>query len=162
MARPFLEAALPELPFLVSDQHDPFDRGSCWDDIAVVNLEPHQLQVMLNVAREKEWNAPELFREQVQFVAPIHVPRGLLSKVLDIADGLFPIDHTGHRVATSLGGLNNGIPLVEGDVAKAKWDAVPFKDMAHSDAERRPRKLDEHEHGVYMTEAGRKFNTRRI
>lgn len=43
MAVPFLETALPELPFLVSDQHDSFDHGSCRDDIAVVDLEPHHL-----------------------------------------------------------------------------------------------------------------------
>ena len=158
LARPCLDTALPELPFLVPDQHDPFDQGSCRDDVAVVDLEPHHLQVILNIAREDELNALELFREQIQFVAPIHVSRDLLSKVRDIADGLFPIDHTRHRVASSIRGFDNGDPLVKGDVFQTKRDAVPFKDMPHGDAERRPGKLDEREHGVYMTEAGEKFN----
>ncbi len=44
-----------------------------------------------------------------------------------------------------------------GDVAQAKWDAMLFQDMPHRDAERRPGKLDQGEHGVYMTEARGKF-----
>ncbi|GAB1722282.1 MAG: hypothetical protein NTNFB01_11780 [Nitrospira sp.] len=35
---------------------------------------------------------------------------------------------------------------------------MPFKDMPHRDAERRPRKLDQGEHGVYMKEARGKIN----
>lgn len=62
---PILETALPELPFLVSDQHDAFDQRSCRDDIAVVDLEPHHFQVILNVSRENELNALELFWEQI-------------------------------------------------------------------------------------------------
>lgn len=141
------------------DEHDSFDRGTCRDDIAIVDLEPHKLHVMLNVAREKELDALELFWKQVQFVAPINVPRDLLPIVSNIADGLFPIDHTGYCVAPPVRGLNNGGPLVKGDVFQAKRDAVLFKDMSHGDAERRPRKLDEREHGSYMTEAERKFNS---
>lgn len=158
MAYPFLKTGLSELPFLVSDQHDPFDHGSCRDDIAVVDLEPHHLQVILNVARENELNALDLFRKQVERIAPIDIPRDLLSKVRDIADGLFPIDHTGHRVATSVRGFNNGASLVIGDVAQPKRDAVPFKDMSQGNAERRPGKLNEREHGVYMTEGEGNFN----
>ena len=158
MVCPFLKTALSELPFLVTDQHDAFDHGSRRDDIAVVNLEPHHLQVILNIARENELNALELFREQVEPIAPIDIPRDLLSKVRDIAEGLFAIDHTGHRVATSVRGFNNGGPFMIGDVAQPKWDAAPFKDMPHGDAERRPGKLDEREHGVYMTEAEENFN----
>ena len=162
MAYPFLETALPELPFLMSDQHDSFDQRSRWDDIAVVDLEPHHLQVILNVAREDELNALDLFRKQIELIAPIDIPGDLLTKVRDIADSLFRIDHTGHRVATSVRGSDNGGPLVKGDVAKAKRNAVLFKDVPHGDTERRPGKLDEREHGVYMPEAERKFNTRRI
>jgi hypothetical protein len=44
------------------------------------------------------------------------------------------------------------------DVAQPKRDAAPFKDVPHGDAERRPRKLDEREHGVYMTEEEENFN----
>ena len=47
---------------------------------------------------------------------------------------------------------------MKGDVAKTKRDAVPLKDMPHGDAERRPGKLNEREHGAYMPEAGKKFN----
>ena len=158
MAGPFLETALPKLPFFVSDQHDSFDQRSCRDDIAVVDLESHHLQVIFNVAGEDELNALDLFRKQVERIAPIDIPRDLLSKVRDIADGLFPIDHTGHRVAASIRGSDNGGPLVKGDVAQTKRDAVPFKDMSYGNAERRPGKLDEREHGVYMTEAEENFN----
>lgn len=117
MAGPFLETALSELPFLVSDQHGSFDQRSCRDDIAVVDLEPHHFQVILNVARENELNAFELFRKQVEPVAPIDMSRDLLTKIGDIADGLLSIDHTGHRVATSAGGFNNGNPLMIGSVS---------------------------------------------
>ena len=47
-----------------------------------------------------------------------------------------------------------------GDVAQPKRDAISSEDMSHGDAERRPGKLDECEHGVYITEAERKFNSR--
>lgn len=158
MAGPFLETAIPEPPFLVSDQHDPFDQRSCRDDIAVVDLEPHHLQVILNVARENELNAFDFFRKQVERIAPIDIPRNLLTKISDIADGLFPIDHTGHCVATSVRGFNNGGPPMIRDIAQPKWDGIPFKDMPHGDAKRRPGKLDEREHGAYMTEVEENFN----
>ena len=45
-----------------------------------------------------------------------------------------------------------------GDVAQPKRDGIPFKDMPHGDAERRPGKLNEREHGSYMTEAEGNFN----
>jgi len=45
-----------------------------------------------------------------------------------------------------------------GDVAQPKRDAVPFKDVPHRDAKRRPGKLNEREHGVYMTEVQKYFN----
>ena len=136
MTCPFLETALSELPFLVSNQHDLFDHGSCRDDIAVVDLEPHHLQVVFDIAREDELNALDLFRKQVERIAPIDIPRNLLTKISDIADGLFAIDHTGHRVAMSVGGSNNGGPLMIRDIAQPKRDAVPFKYMPHGDAER--------------------------
>ena len=158
MTCPFLETALPELPFLVSDQHDPFDQRSCRDDIAVVDLEPHHLQVVFDIAREDELNTLDLFREQIERIAPIDIPGDLLTKISDIADSLFRIDHTGHRVATSVRGSDNGGPLVKGDVAKPNRDVVLFEDVPHRDAERRPGKLDEREHGVYMTEADENFN----
>ena len=160
MACPFRETALSEFPFFVSDQHDSFDQGACRDDVAIVDLEPHHLQVILNVARENELNALELFGEQIQFIEPIHVPRDFLSIVSDIADGLLPIEHAGHRIASPVRGFNNGSPLVKGDIFQTKRNVVPFKDMPHGDAERRPGKLDEREHGAYMTEEGRKFNSR--
>lgn len=158
MAGPFLETALPELPFLVSDQHDLFNQRSCRDDIAVVDLEPHHLQVVFDIAREDELNTLDLFWKQVERIAPIDIPRDLLTEISDIADSLLPVNHTGHRVATSVRGFDNGGPLVIGDVAKAKRDAVLFKDMPYRDAKRRPGELDEREHGVYMTEEEENFN----
>jgi hypothetical protein len=61
-------------------------------------------------------------------------------------------------VAVPVRGSDNGGSLVKGDVAQTKRDAVPFKDMPHGNAERRPRKLNERKHGVYMTEAEGNFN----
>jgi hypothetical protein len=58
----------------------------------------------------------------------------------------------------SIRGFNNGGPLMIRDMAQPKWDIVPFEDMSHGDAERRPGKLDKREHGVYMPEAERNFN----
>jgi hypothetical protein len=95
MACPFLEAALSEFPFFVSDQHDSFDHGPCRDDIAVVDLEPHHLQVVFDIAREDELNAFDLFRKQVKRITPIDIPRDLLTEISHIADGLLPIDHKG-------------------------------------------------------------------
>ncbi len=158
MARPFLETALSELPFLVTDQHYPFDQRSCRNDIAVVDLESHHLQVVFDVAREDELNTLDLFRKQVERIASIDMPGDLLPKVSDIADGLLPIDHTGHRIATPIRGFNNGGPFMIGDVAQPKRDAIPSEDMSHREAKRRPGKLDEREHGVYMTEAEENFN----
>ncbi len=162
MAGPFLETALPELPFLVSDQHDPFDQRSHRNDVAVVDLEPHHLQVVFDIAREDELNTLDLFWKQVERIAPIDIPRDFLSEVGEITDSLLPIDHTRHRVATSVRGFDNGGPLVIGDVAKPKRDAVLFKDMPHRNAEWRPGKLNEREHGVYMTEAEGNFNIAEI
>ena len=51
---------------------------------------------------------------------------------------------------------------MKGDIFQTKRDVVLLKDMPHGDAERRPRKLDEREHGSYMTEAKRKFNGRHL
>ena len=147
MAGPFRETALSELPFLVSDQHDSFDQRSCRDDVAVVDLEPHHLQVVFDIAREDELNTLDLFREQFERIAPIDIPGDLLTEISDIADSLLPIDQTGHRVATSVRGFNNGASLMIGDVAQPKRDAVPSEDMPYGDAERRSGKLDEREHG---------------
>lgn len=47
---------------------------------------------------------------------------------------------------------------MKGDVAKPKQDAVLLKDMSHRSAKRRPGKLNEREHGIYMTEAEENFN----
>ena len=44
------------------------------------------------------------------------------------------------------------------DIAQPKRDGIPFKDMPHGDAKRRPWKLNEREHGVYMPEAEGNFN----
>lgn len=107
-------------------------------------------------------NAFELFWEQVEAVTSIDMPRNLLTKISDIADGLFPVEHTRRRVATSVGGFNNGGPLMIRDIAQPKRDAVPFKDMPRCDAKRRPGKLNEREHGVYMPEVEGNFNIVRI
>ena len=48
------------------------------------------------------------------------------------------------------------------DIAQPKRDGIPFKDMPHGDAKRRPWKLNEREHCFYMTEAERNFNIVRI
>ena len=94
-------------------------------------------------------------------VALVDVARHFLSKVCGIANSPFLIDHTGNRITTSVRGSDNGRPFVIGDVAQTEQDAVLFQDMPHRDAERRPGKLDEGEHGVYMTEADEEVQDRR-
>lgn len=92
---------------------------------------------------------------------PVDVARDFLPEIRDIADRLLPIDHARNCIPTSVRGSDNGSPLVIGDVAQAKPDAVLFKHMPHRDAERRPGKLDQGEHGVYMPEERGKFKTGR-
>ena len=103
-----------------------------------------------------------MLRKQVEAVAPIDISRDLLTEISDIADGLLPIDHTGHCVPTPVRGSDNGGPFMIGDVAQPKRDAIPFKDVPRGNAERRPGKLNEREHGVYMTEAEGNFNIEEV
>jgi hypothetical protein len=49
-----------------------------------------------------------------------------------------------------------------GDVVEAKWNAMAREKMPDRDAEGGPRKLDEGEHGVYMTEARRNFEIEEV
>lgn len=52
MTGPLLDAALTELPLLVADEHRAFDQRALRDHVGIVHLEPHRLQLLLDVARE--------------------------------------------------------------------------------------------------------------
>lgn len=43
LAGPFLDASSSELPFLVANQHRPFDEGASRNHIGIVHLESHRL-----------------------------------------------------------------------------------------------------------------------
>ncbi len=142
----------------MTDHHHALDQGAGGNHIAVSHFEFRHLKVVLNIARQDQLNALKLFWKQIEAVAPVNVACDFLPKIRDIADRVLPIDQTGHRMTMPVCRPDNRGPFVVGEIAKPKRDAVPFKDMSHGDAEWRPRKLDEREHGVYMTEAGRNFN----
>ncbi len=113
------------------------------------------------MARQNQLEAFDLLREQVEVVAPVDVACDLLSEIGSITEGVVPVDNTGDAVRAPLRNGDDGRPFVIGNVAQSKWNAVPFKDMPHCDAKGRPRKLDQDEHGVYMTEARGKVKTGR-
>jgi hypothetical protein len=43
--------------------------------------------------------------------------------------------------------------IMIGDIVEPKWNTMACQDVSDRDAEGGPRKLDEGEHGAYMTEA---------
>lgn len=117
---PFLDEAFSELPFLVTDQHDALDQWSGGNHIGIVQVEPHHLQIGLKIARQNQLDAFERVREKAKLEASINVARNFLPKICPVTDRLFPIDDTGQRMAAPMCGLDNGSPLVIGDVAKAE------------------------------------------
>lgn len=81
--------------------------------------------------------------------------RDLLSEICDVADPALSIDQAGHRVTLALCRCDDRGPIMLGDVVKSKRNAMARQDVPDCDAEGGPKKLDEGEHGVYMTEARR-------
>ena len=79
---------------------------------------------------------------------PIHVTRDLLSKICDVADPSFPIEQTGYRMPLALRRFDDWISIMVVDVLEAKRNAMAGQDVLDGDAEGRPRKLDEGEHGT--------------
>jgi len=142
MTGPLLDAALPELPLLVADEHRAFGKRALGEYVGIVHLKPHHLQLVLDVARQDELQTFELFRKQVEHEAPIDVPRDLLSEIRGIAEGMVPIDEAGHAVPTPIRGGNNRSAIVEGNVAQTKRNPVPFEHALHGEGEWGPGKLN--------------------
>ena len=69
-----------------------------------------------------------------------------------------PVDEAGDGVVGSLRRGDDRRAIVEGNVAQLERNVMAFQDVPDRDAERRPGKLNERKHGVYMTEAGGNFN----
>jgi len=152
---PFLNASPSELPFLVANEHCPLDEGAGWNDVGVVDLESHRLEIVLDIAGENQLEPINLFGKEVQLIAPIHVPRHLLSEIREVADAALPVDQAGHRMALTIRRFDDGSSIMVGDVVEAKWNAMAGQDVPDGDAERGPRKLDEGEHGAFMKETKR-------
>jgi len=155
LSGPFPDAALSELPLLVANEHRAFDQRAFGDHVGIVYLKPHRLQFVLNVAGENELNSLELFREQVEGEATINVPCDFLAQVRHIADPAFPVDEAGNGVAGSLCRSDDRRAIMKGDVVQLEGNVMAFQDVPDRNTEQRSEKLNQREHGAYMTEARR-------
>ncbi len=153
VAGPFPDASSSELPFLVANQHRPFDEGTCQNHIRIIYFELHHLQLVLDIAGENQLEPIEVFGKEAKPITPIYKMRHLLSEIRDVANPALPIDQAGHRMALALRRVDDRRPIMVGDVVKTKRNTMACQDVFDGDAEGGPRKLDESEHGAYMTEA---------
>lgn len=74
--------------------------------------------------------------------------RDLLTEIRDVADPALSVDQAGHRVAPTLRRCDDLLPIMVGDIVEAKRNAMAGQNVSDRDAEGRPRKLDEGEHGT--------------
>lgn len=74
--------------------------------------------------------------------------RNFLSEISLVTDGVPPVDQAGHRVTLSLHRFDDRNPIMVGDIVKPKRNTMACQDVPDRDAEGRPRKLNEGEHGV--------------
>ncbi len=79
--------------------------------------------------------------------------RNLLPEIREVTNAALPVDQAGHRVALTFCRFNDQGSIMVGDIVKPKRNTMAGQDVPDRDAEGRPRKLDQGEHGVYMTEA---------
>lgn len=155
MGGPFLNTSSSELPFLVANEHRPFDERAGWNHVGVVDLKAHRLEIVLDIAGENQLEPINLFGKEVESITPIHVPRYLLSEIRDIADRSLPVDQAGHRMALAFRGFDDRRSIMVGDVLDPKRNMVSGQDVPDGDGEGGPRKLDKGEHGTFMKEAKR-------
>ena len=153
MAGPCLDAALAKFPFLVANEHRSFDQWAGWNQVGIVHLESHHLQLVLDIAGENQLEPIEFFGKEVEPITFIDVPRHLLTEIRDVADSALPIDQAGHCVTLALRRFDDRSPIMVGDVVESKPNAMVRQDVPDRDAEWGPGKLDEGEHGTYMTDA---------
>lgn len=155
MSGPFLDTSSSELPLLVPNEHRSLDEGAGWNHIRIVHLESHRLQIVLDIAGQDELKTFELFRKQSQFVAAIKVSCDLLPKIRDVTHRPLAVDKTRNRMTLSVGCFDDRGAVMVGDIVEPKRNTMACQDVPDRDAEGGPRKLDEGEHGFYMTEATR-------
>lgn len=154
---PFLNASPSEFPFLVANEHRPFDEGAGWNDVGVVDLESHRLEIVLDIAGENQLEPINLFGKEVESITPIHVTGHLLSEIRKVADPAFPVDQAGHRVALAFRGFDDRRSIMVRDVLEPKRNMVSGQDVPDGDAEGGPRKLNQCEHGGLYDENGEKL-----
>lgn len=81
MGGPFPDASSSKLPFLVANEQRPFDERASRNHLGIVHLEPHHLQLVLDIAGEDQLEAIKVFGKEVKPIALIHVMRHLLTKI---------------------------------------------------------------------------------
>lgn len=160
MAGPFPDAASAKFPLLVPDEHRAFDQRPLRDYVGIVHLEPHHLQLVLDVARENELQPIEMFGKELKPIATIDIARDFLTQVRHVADPALPVDETGNGIAGSLRRGDDRCAIMKSDVAQLEWNVMAFQDVPDGDAERRPGKLNQREHAGYMNEGGQKLQGR--
>ncbi len=79
--------------------------------------------------------------------------RDLLAKIRDVANPARPVDQAGHPVSPALRRVNDRSSIMVGDAMESKRNAMARQDMSDGDAARGPEKLNQCEHGAYMSEA---------
>ena len=114
---PFPDASLSEFPLFVADEHCAFDQRAFRDHVGIVHLKPHRLQLVFNVAGEDELESIEVLGKELKSIAPIDVPRDLLSEIRGVAESTFPIDDARHAMSSPLCGGDDGGAIVEWNVA---------------------------------------------
>lgn len=144
----------------MADEHRAFDQRALRDHVGIVHLEPHHLQLLLDIARENELQPIEPLRKEVESIPSIDVACDLLPQVRHVADPVFPIDEAGNGVAGSLRRGDDRRAIMKGNVVQCERNVMVFQDVPDRDAERRPGKLNQREHAGYMNEGVRKFNAR--
>lgn len=157
LSSPFPDAAPPEFPLLVADEHCAFDQRALRDHVGIVYLKPHHLQLLLDVAREDELQSVEPFRKEVESIVAIDVASHFLAQFRHIADPALPVDKAGNGVAGSLCRVDDRRAIMKGDVVQLERNAMAFQDVPDCDAERRPGKLNQREHAGHMNEGDKKL-----
>lgn len=127
-------------------------RGRFGIHIGVVHLKPHHLQLVLDVAREKELQPIETFGKEIESIATIDVPCDFLLQVRYVGAPAFPVDEVGSGVARSFCRGDDRRAIMKGDVVQLEGNVIAFQDVPDRNTEQQPEKLNQREHVGYMNE----------
>lgn len=136
----------------MADEHRAFDQRALRDHVGIVHLEPHRLQLLLDVARENELQPVEPLWKEAESIATIDVARDFLVPFRHIADPALPVDEAGNGVAGSLRRSDDRSAIMKGNVVQCERNVMVVQDVLDRDAERRPGELNQREHAGYMNE----------